>query len=96
MEDVLEVYARPRDCLTSKQNAAHGPRLGQSDIARLFLMRRIPKTLPREDELWRYRALGAVIPDLDDFDVGNVEACPPREIRSCRFAFPLKPRGSSG
>ena len=29
-------------------------------------MRRVIWPLPREHELWRYRVLGAIIPDLDD------------------------------
>ncbi|WP_338090183.1 IclR family transcriptional regulator C-terminal domain-containing protein [Sinorhizobium meliloti] len=29
-------------------------------------MRRVPRPLPREHEPWRYRLLGAIIPDLDD------------------------------
>ncbi|MDW9400478.1 hypothetical protein GOB45_27140 [Sinorhizobium meliloti] len=37
-----------------------------SEIARLLLMRREPRPLPREHEPWRYRLLGAIIPDLDD------------------------------
>lgn len=36
-----------------------------ADIARLLLMRRIPKPVPREHDLWRFRVLGAIIPDLD-------------------------------
>ncbi len=36
-----------------------------ADIARLLLMRRVPTPLPREHDLWRFRVLGAVIPDLD-------------------------------
>jgi len=28
-------------------------------------MRRIPRSFPREHELWRFRVLGAIIPDLD-------------------------------
>lgn len=36
------------------------------EIARLLLMRRVIWPLPREHELWRYRVLGAIIPDLDD------------------------------
>lgn len=37
-----------------------------TDIARLLLMRRIPRPLPRQEELWRFRVLGAVISELDD------------------------------
>lgn len=29
-------------------------------------MRRVPWSFPHNAELWRYRVLGAVIPDLDD------------------------------
>lgn len=36
-----------------------------ADIARLLLMRRIPRPIPREVDLWRFRVLGAIIPDLD-------------------------------
>lgn len=36
------------------------------EIARLLLMRRVIWPLPGEHELWRYRVLGAIIPDLDD------------------------------
>lgn len=36
------------------------------ELARLLLMRRIPRPLPRNADLWRYRLLGAVIPDLDN------------------------------
>lgn len=35
------------------------------EIARLLLMHRVPCPIPREDDFWRYRILGAVIPDLD-------------------------------
>lgn len=37
-----------------------------AEIARLLLMRRVPRPLPREYEPWRFRVLGAIIPDLDD------------------------------
>jgi len=36
-----------------------------TDIARLLLMRRIPRPIPHEHDLWRFRVLGAIIPDLD-------------------------------
>lgn len=36
------------------------------ELARLLLMRRVPWPFPRDTELWRYRVLGVVIPDLDD------------------------------
>lgn len=36
-----------------------------AEIARLLLMRRVPRPLPREHELWRFRVLGAIVPDLD-------------------------------
>lgn len=35
-------------------------------IARLLLMRRIPSPLFRAGELWRFRVLGAIIPELDE------------------------------
>ena len=36
-----------------------------AEIARLLLMRRVIWPLPDEHELWRYRVLGVIIPDLD-------------------------------
>ncbi len=36
-----------------------------AEIARLLLMRRVPRPLPRGYEPWRFRVLGAIIPDLD-------------------------------
>ncbi|WP_029064442.1 TniQ family protein [Labrenzia sp. DG1229] len=36
------------------------------ELARLLLMRRVPWPFPQNAELWRYRVLGAIIPDLDD------------------------------
>jgi hypothetical protein len=36
-----------------------------AEIARLLLMRRIPRPFPREHDLWRFRVLGAIIPNLD-------------------------------
>lgn len=36
------------------------------EIARLLLMRRISWPLPRDGDLWRYRLLGAIVPDFDD------------------------------
>lgn len=35
------------------------------EIAQLLLMRRVPWPPPRNGDLWRYRILGVVIPDLD-------------------------------
>lgn len=36
------------------------------ELARLLLMRRVPWKFPPDIQLWRYRVLGVVIPDLDD------------------------------
>ncbi|APH74920.1 hypothetical protein BSQ44_25900 (plasmid) [Aquibium oceanicum] len=36
-----------------------------SEIARLLLMRRMTWPPPREENLWRFRVLGAIVPDLD-------------------------------
>ncbi|MEL7278537.1 MAG: TniQ family protein [Pseudomonadota bacterium] len=35
------------------------------EIARLLLMRRIPRPPPSDGDLWRYRLLGAIVPDFD-------------------------------
>lgn len=40
--------------------------LSPSEVARLLLMRRVPKPLPDHYEPSGYRALGVIIPDLDD------------------------------
>ncbi|QPC95969.1 TniQ family protein [Mesorhizobium sp. INR15] len=47
-----------------------------TEIARLLLMRRVIWPLPREHELWRYRVLGAIIPDLDDVVAAEHENLP--------------------
>lgn len=47
-----------------------------SEIARLLLMRRIPIPVPRESELWRFRVLGAIIPDLDGIVAAEQENLP--------------------
>lgn len=46
------------------------------EIARLLLMRRVIWPLPREHELWRYRVLGAIIPDLDHVVAAEQENLP--------------------
>ncbi|MBU1335786.1 MAG: TniQ family protein [Alphaproteobacteria bacterium] len=47
-----------------------------TDIARLLLMRRIPRPIPREFDLWRFRVLGAIIPDLDHVVADQEENLP--------------------
>ncbi|WP_425416331.1 TniQ family protein [Oricola indica] len=47
-----------------------------SEIARLLLMRRIPRPIPRESDLWRFRVLGAIIPDLDGIVAAEQENLP--------------------
>jgi hypothetical protein len=62
-----------------RQAALHGERLLDAeaergkwtwaspvDIARLLLMRRVPKPPPDEAEFWRFRVLGAIVPEFDD------------------------------
>ncbi|CAH1662347.1 conserved hypothetical protein [Chelatococcus asaccharovorans] len=58
--------------------AEHGTRTWTSpvEIARLLLMRRIPRPIPRESDLWRFRVLGAIIPDLDDIVAAEQENLP--------------------
>jgi TniQ protein len=46
------------------------------DIARLLLMRRIPKPFPSEEELWCFRVLGAIVPELDDLVTTEREKLP--------------------
>ena len=64
-----------------------------ADIARLLLMRRIPRPIPREHDLWRFRVLGAIIPDLDYVVAGQKENLPtpakpilPLHLRSALLA----------
>ena len=47
-----------------------------TEIARLLLMRRIPRPIPREHDLWRFRVLGAIIPDLDHVVAAEQENLP--------------------
>ena len=47
-----------------------------AEIARLLLMRRIPRPIPRESDLWRFRVLGAIIPDLDGIVAAEQENLP--------------------
>jgi hypothetical protein len=64
--------------LKYRQTSLHGERLLDAqaergkwtwaspvDIARLLLMRRVPKPSPDEREFWRFRVLGAIIPEFD-------------------------------
>ncbi|MCY1531922.1 hypothetical protein D9M68_671620 [compost metagenome] len=48
--------------------AEHGIQnwVSPSEIARLLLMRRVPKSFPDRYEPSSYRVLGVIIPDLDD------------------------------
>jgi hypothetical protein len=47
-----------------------------AEIARLLLMRRIPRPIPREHDLWRFRVLGTIIPDLDGIVAAEQENLP--------------------
>ena len=47
-----------------------------SDIARLLLMRRVPRYPSRDLELWRFRVLGVIITDLDDILAAEQESMP--------------------
>jgi hypothetical protein len=47
-----------------------------AEIARLLLMRRIPRPIPHESDLWRFRVLGAIIPDLDGIVAAEQENLP--------------------
>lgn len=45
-------------------------------IAQLLLMRRIPRPIPHEHDLWLFRVLGAIIPDLDSVVAAEQENLP--------------------
>ena len=50
------------------------------ELARLLLMRRIPWPPPQDADLWRYRVLGAIIPDFDDI-IAKETSFPPSPER---------------
>lgn len=52
-----------------------------AEIVRLLLMRRVPLPPPPEMELWRFRVLGSIIPELDDTLAAG----------SCSFPTPQNP-----
>ena len=62
-------------------HAEHGAErwLPPLEIARLLLMRRVPRPPPRDGDLWRYRLLGAIVPDFDG-------------ILAKEMAFPFSPK----
>ncbi len=75
--------------LKYRQAALHGERLLEAeaergkwtwaspvDIARLLLMRRVPKPPPDEGEFWRFRVLGAIIPEFDDLVAAKPASLP--------------------
>jgi hypothetical protein len=75
--------------LKYRQAALHGERLLDAeaergkwtwaspvDIARLLLMRRVPKPPPDEAEFWRFRVLGAIIPEFDDLVAAKPASLP--------------------
>ena len=39
-------------------------------------MQRIPRPIPHEHDLWRFRVLGAIIPDLDSVVAAEQESLP--------------------
>lgn len=47
-----------------------------SEIARILLMRRVTWPVPPEHELWRFRVLGPIIPDLDHVVAAEQENLP--------------------
>lgn len=55
------------------------------DIARLLLMWRVTWPPPREHELWRFRTLGAIVPDLDYVVGSERETCQHLQSLRCRF-----------
>jgi hypothetical protein len=75
--------------LKYQQAALHGERLLEAeaergkwtwaspvDIARLLLMRRVPKPPPDEADFWRFRVLGAIIPEFDDLVAAKPASLP--------------------
>lgn len=51
-----------------------------AEIARLLLMRRIPRPIPHEHDLWRFRVLGAIILELDNILIAENERLPTAAI----------------
>ena len=82
----LEVASR---FLKYRQAALHGQRLLDAeaerskstwaspvDVARLLLIRRVLKPAPDEGEFWRFRVLGAIIPEFDDLVAARPASLP--------------------
>lgn len=59
------------------------------EIARLLLMRRLKRPVPSEEDLWRFRVLGAIIPEFDHVIVngGDLRPTPARPI----LPIPIRP-----
>jgi hypothetical protein len=72
----LQVALRGERLLDAEAERGRWTWASPVDIARLLLMRRIPRPLPREDELWRFRVLGAIIPELDALVAGERGSLP--------------------
>ena len=67
---------RGEKLLDDEAKRATGSWTSPTDIARLLLMRRIPGPIPHEHDLWRFRVLGAIIPDLDSVVAAKRENLP--------------------
>jgi len=67
---------RGEKLLDDEAERGKGTWTSPADITRLLLMRRIPKPMPREQDLWRFRVLGAIMPDLDHVVAQQQESLP--------------------
>jgi hypothetical protein len=69
--------------LTSKRSGVR-TWASAAEIARLLLMRRAPRLPLREEELWRFRVLGAIIPDLDQIVAMDYNKAGVKNVLTCR------------
>jgi hypothetical protein len=57
---------RGQKLVDNEVERGHRPWARPTDIARLLLMRRLPKTISAHTRLEQFRVLGAILPELDD------------------------------
>lgn len=77
-------------CEENTAYAEHGIQnwVSPSEIARLLLMRRVPKSPPGYEPSV-YRVLGVIIPDLDKVMQMEISKLPIRQARSCPYICAL-------
>ncbi|WP_246734908.1 TniQ family protein [Chelativorans sp. ZYF759] len=75
-EQYRSTALRGEKLLDDEAELGTGTWTSRAEIARLLLMRRVPRPFPREHDLWRFRVLGAIVPDFDHVVAGQQENLP--------------------